>query len=276
MFSKPLVRGFLIVTFVFSWGMWGVVLLCPGSYLDLPALPFFVLGSFGPLVGAAVMRRRRATRRNSGTATGGDPRRLVSSLGLAVCLGAAGAVVSSLATWVTGSGGVNLHAAHAGIYAYLGSPLLFFVVTLVMGPLSEEPGWRGYLQPHLRENMTPLRMSLAFGPLWAVWHLPLFFIDGTYQHSLGVVSPGGLIFLVSTMALTVAVSFAYEQLGGLPAAICVHFMSNLLPVVLGLDSTSALTWDAVGKALLGLALLRVWQRIRHKSPLAKIAGAPAP
>ncbi|MFG3205326.1 type II CAAX prenyl endopeptidase Rce1 family protein [Streptomyces sp. NPDC048192] len=274
-FSKPPVRNFLIVTFTFSWGMWGVALLCPGSYLDLPGLPFFLLGSFGPMIGAAVMRRWRPARPEAGPAVRGSLRCTVSPLVLAVCLGAAGSVISSLATWTTGSAGISLHAGRAGVYAYLGSPLLFFVATLVMGPLSEEPGWRGYLQPHLREHMSPLRMSLAFGPLWALWHLPLFFIDGTYQNSLGVLSTGGLTFLISTTALTVAVAFAYEQLGGLPAAICVHFMSNLLPVVLGLASSAALAWDAVGKILLALVLLRSWHRIRQRQPMTAVAGAAA-
>jgi hypothetical protein len=63
------------------------------------------------------------------------------------------------------------------------------------------------------------------------------------------------MFLISTMGLAVAVSFAFEKLGGLPASIIVHFTANTLPAVLGLDTEANVVWDAVGKVLLAAILL---------------------
>ncbi len=116
-------------------------------------------------------------------------------------------------------------------------------------------------------------MGLFFGPLWAIWHLPLFLIRGTYQNEQGIWSLGGAMFLISTMGLTVAVSFAFEKLGGLPAAIIVHFTANTLPAVLGLTTQANVVWDAAGKALLASVVLRfLWREPGKEEPRA----APRP
>ena len=55
--------------------------------------------------------------------------------------------------------------------------LLFW---LIFGPLPEEPGWRGYALDGLQARRSAWFASLAVGLVWAAWHLPLFFIEGTW------------------------------------------------------------------------------------------------
>lgn len=45
--------------------------------------------------------------------------------------------------------------------------------------VSEEPGWRGVALPLLL-MITPNAAvaSLALGTMWALWHLPMFFVKG--------------------------------------------------------------------------------------------------
>ena len=64
-------------------------------------------------------------------------------------------------------------------------PSVFVIIGFVFGAL-EEPGWRGYAQEGLQRRMSVLAASLIVGVFWAAWHLPLFFITGTYQAGLGV------------------------------------------------------------------------------------------
>ena len=42
----------------------------------------------------------------------------------------------------------------------------------------EEGGWSGYAVPNLQKRFGALRTALILGPLWALWHLPAFFVPG--------------------------------------------------------------------------------------------------
>jgi len=50
---------------------------------------------------------------------------------------------------------------------------LFIVTGLVQG-LGEEPGWRGFALPRLRERFGPLAATLCLFPAWLIWHVPMF------------------------------------------------------------------------------------------------------
>jgi uncharacterized protein len=262
--ERPRIAEFLVVTFTISWGSWAFVLIHGGDHLSGINLPFFVLGSFGPLLaacfirvihGPAAAKRRRSWR--------------TRNVVLALALGSAGTVAALIGGAATGQRTFDAHDAAQALTSYGGSPVLFLLVYLIVGPLSEEPGWRGYLLPRLRLHLTPLKVGLFFGPLWAIWHLPLFLIPGTYQYQQGIWTVGGAMFLISTVGLTVAVSFAFEKLGGLPSSVTVHFMSNTLPAVLGLTTEANVAWDAAGKVLLAaVILLFFWREPGTREPRA--------
>jgi hypothetical protein len=50
--------------------------------------------------------------------------------------------------------------------------------------------------------------------VWALWHLPLFFVDGTYQSNLGV---GTLVFWIFN-----------NNRGCTLSAVMLHFMDNFI------------------------------------------------
>lgn len=72
---------------------------------------------------------------------------------------------------------------------------------LVLGPFSEELGWRGYALDRLQSRFTPLVASLLLGAAWAFWHLPLFFMPGTSQHELAIPFVPFLITLLTMSVL---------------------------------------------------------------------------
>ena len=51
-----------------------------------------------------------------------------------------------------------------------------WLMFIVVNGLGEEIGWRGYAFPMLRRRHGTLAASLLLVPIWAGWHLPLFFL----------------------------------------------------------------------------------------------------
>jgi hypothetical protein len=52
---------------------------------------------------------------------------------------------------------------------------------IFLGGGQEELGWRGYILDPMEERLGPWLGNLVLGVVWAVWHVPLFFIPGTTQ-----------------------------------------------------------------------------------------------
>ena len=73
----------------------------------------------------------------------------------------------------------------------------------------EEIGWRGYALPRLAERLGFRGASVVLGLIWALWHLPLFFLPGAdkYGHSFPV-------WVLSVTALSVALAFLYTNTNG--------------------------------------------------------------
>lgn len=60
-------------------------------------------------------------------------------------------------------------------------PVMLFMLIV---PLLEELGWRGYGVDSLRSRFHFIGTWLWFASLWAAWHIPTFFINHTYMHGL--------------------------------------------------------------------------------------------
>lgn len=71
--------------------------------------------------------------------------------------------------------------------------LLTILFVLVVNGFGEETGWRGLLADQLLARHSLAVTSLAVGVIWAIWHLPLFFIIDTFR-DLGVGGTVGWVF----------------------------------------------------------------------------------
>lgn len=125
-----------------------------------------------------------------------------------------------------GAGGMPEAAAR-----FAGRPLAvvpFLLFTLVFGPLPEEAAWRGYALDRLQKNYSALTSSLVVGVAWTVWHLPPFFIEGSYQHGLGVGTIVFWLFLANLPAQSVIMTWIFNNTGkSTLSAVLFHFMVNL-------------------------------------------------
>ena len=65
------------------------------------------------------------------------------------------------------------------------------IILIIFAGMGEEFGWRGFALPRLQARHNALVSSLIIGALWAIWHIPLYFIEGTTQYDWRM--EGGLI-----------------------------------------------------------------------------------
>ncbi len=114
-----------------------------------------------------------------------------------------------------------------------GWQVLSIVIPFVLAPFLEELGWRGYGVDSLRANFNLFTTSLLFGFLWAMWHLPWFFIKGYYHHGLWDLGPVYVInFFVSILPVAILTNWIYYTNDrSIPAMILFHSMINIFPTV---------------------------------------------
>jgi membrane protease YdiL (CAAX protease family) len=117
----------------------------------------------------------------------------------------------------------------------LSTPLLGVAVFLAFSifpgsALGEEIGWRGYALPRLQARGSALGASLILGPIWALWHLPLW-LAGTLGRTASLYAA----FVVSVIALSVILTWVYNSTGGnLLLVVLLHATFNL-PMTLAMQ-----------------------------------------
>jgi uncharacterized protein len=67
-----------------------------------------------------------------------------------------------------------------------------FVIQLVLFQFAEEVGWTGFLQDRWQDRYSPLKLAALVAVLWAVWHMPDFFVEEGVGLEQAV---GSLLFL---------------------------------------------------------------------------------
>jgi membrane protease YdiL (CAAX protease family) len=86
------------------------------------------------------------------------------------------------------------------------------MIILVLVPVMEELGWRGYGVDSLASKFYLFGTSIIFGVLWSIWHLPVFFIKGSYQSTLLEQSPlFALNFFVGIIPLAIIMNYLYYK-----------------------------------------------------------------
>lgn len=110
---------------------------------------------------------------------------------------------------------------------FLANPILFALVIFLYGPLPEEMGWRGYGIDSLRTRFNLLTASLLLAVIWSIWHIPLFFLEGSYQNQLLNYLPGAIAFFVAIIPAEIITDWLfYKNDRSTLAAIFFHFSIN--------------------------------------------------
>ena len=251
--------GFFLLTFAVTWTAWlaPAALATPGSarFLGVGG-PVFLLGVFAPAFVALALTAYGEGR--AGVA------RLLARIGrwqvgarlylFAITYMAATKLFAALT-----------HRIAMGAWPTFGdTPLPLMLGAILMSTwvqAGEEVGWRGYALPRLATHLGLGGASIVLGVIWALWHLPLFFLQGS--GSDGQSFP---IYLLHVTALSVAMSWLYWKTeGSLLLVMLMHASVNnttgivpaAMPVAVDPMSFegSLVAWVTVGVSSVVAALL---------------------
>jgi hypothetical protein len=231
---------YLAIAFLMAWLLWFVGWLITQHKLSLPLFPVLVVGSFGPLVGALVV-----------TWVDGGPRNALRffarifdlRMGWSVFL-VSFFLLPLLAVIVEFAHALLVHGAPHFTMSLGRAPLDYLFLFILGGTLAEEYGW-SLLSDKLDNVLSLTPSTFVLGVIWAVWHVPLFFI----------ITPGAIqgytpfyIFLTATVSMRFLFAWAYHRGGN-------SILSNML---FHTASNMAYSMVALAPAPADLSTGRLW------------------
>lgn len=166
--------------------------------------------------------------------------------------------------------------ALATLVAYVPGLVLQMITTGV----AEEPGWRDFALPRLQRRYGPLGGTLILGPLWGVWHLPLFFSEWGDWPNVTWLTP--IEFVATCVTFSIILTWVFNRTGeSLPLAMLLHTSVNNFFSIAWAEMFPALgVRDAghaflLGSSLVALVLLIATRgRLGYRQP-AVPASEPA-
>ncbi len=223
---------FFSLTFIFSWIFWSIAIFLNQIYTFFPTIIYYVLGGFGPsFIGIFLTyltknkdevkdfwRRSRDFRR--------------------IGFQWYGVIIILSLTPILIAGGGSLLFNGSGITfdpVFLVS-ILSSVIVLIIGVIAEEFGWRGYVLDTLQRKYTSFNSSMIIGFFWGTWHLPLFFINGTYQQNLGLFSIDFWMFFITIFPHSIIYTVIYNNTNrSILSAMLFHFCINFFGQLFSFD-----------------------------------------
>jgi len=232
---------FFLVTFLFSWVLWtplvlGSLGIIPVSekLLSVVSVPVIMLGAFGPLAGALYDLRHREGK--------GSVRKYLQGfldfnagwkaylLPILIFGG------STFIAWFFPelSGEKRLPMLLPSIWVFI--PCLVFMI--LVGGGQEEFGWRGYALPVLENKFGIWYANIILGVIWALWHIPTWFITGTTQSHMNF---GGFVLLMTGYSFIF--SWIRKISGNRPfSGLYAHGLANaIIPVMPTFNSQDGVT-----------------------------------
>ena len=117
---------------------------------------------------------------------------------------------------------LGLNAPQHWFAPAFGSGFLWFF--LVYNGLGEEIGWRGLALPVLQRHLGSLGGNIAVGVIWALWHLPLFWLRGSFQYGDSI-----LLFVLLLTCWSIIMGMLVNKSGGsILVAILFHESANFI------------------------------------------------
>jgi hypothetical protein len=108
--------------------------------------------------------------------------------------------------------------------------LTMLPINIIYGGL-EEFGWRGTFQKSYliefdkKKNAFPLFLLIQI-PIWAIWHFPLFFIEGTSQFEAGNTIISIIAFSIGIVGVCIIHAIIYRETESILICVILHAFCN--------------------------------------------------
>ena len=251
--------SFFILTFAFSWLLWLPQVLKFNGFPNLPevvGLPG-TFAPFGPALAAFYLTWKKGgksaakTLLKRGWSTAFHKGWLLPAMLL-------GPITALLTATILGSVQGSFSWEH-GVPPAMIFPV--FLMILLTNAIPEEFGWRGFALDLLQERNSAITASLILGVIWSLWHLPLFFIEGTTQAAIPMIE-----YFLQTIVLSILYTWLYNNTGGsLLVVILFHAVANTSAAVVPFWTSELGRWIDFGLLIATTGIvLSVWGT-RHLS-----------
>ncbi|BBG02607.1 MULTISPECIES: CPBP family intramembrane glutamic endopeptidase [Pseudonocardia] len=185
-----------------------------------------------------------------------------------------GVPVAMLVTGFVFSGGRIVMPSLLVVAVYVPALLIQMITT----GLAEEPGWRDFALPRLQRRFGPLAGTMVLGPLWALWHMPLFVTDWGGWPDADWTRPAA--FVLFCLTFNIVMTWVFNRTGeSLPLAMLLHVSVNNFASVVwsemfpALDANRSMQAMAAGSLVVAVVVL-VGTRGRlgydHRNPAAPV------
>ena len=117
--------------------------------------------------------------------------------------------------------GISSMEFNAALPWYL-IPIVFLQAVFIYGG-EEELGWRGVMQPILEKKIPFPIATVITGTVWGIWHIPLWFVEGSSQQNIAF-----SFFLVLGVLLSFFLAALYKRTKCVFACNVFHGLINTL------------------------------------------------
>lgn len=224
---KARILLFLFLCFGFSWSLWGAAILLGTSTAFPLTNLLYVAGVFGPSLAGVIMAlyfyspgEKLAFIRRIFRIPKDSAKLVLMSMFAVIALDLLARSVSG----ILGLGNPLLPLPVASTR----NIFLLFSFTLLLGPVSEELGWRGFFTDTLLQRYDFFPIAAMTGIVWGIWHMPLFFISGSGQNAMGLFTLGFWVFFIMPVVVSFLLLLLYlKTRRSIAAAILIHFTINI-------------------------------------------------
>jgi len=221
--------SFVAITLVISWIIWSPLIILGQNISPVARLILIISGGFGPFLSAIIV-----TVITEGLNGFREWRKRIFKFRV----GAKFYIFAFLYPLILAALAYGLYLLMGGTPADFASlpPWYLYLVGLVfvffLGGGQEEPGWRGFALPKLLSKYSPFIASIIIGVIWTIWHVPLFFVEGSSQAGLPFVW-----YLPGVIAVAVVFTLLYlKSCGSVLPAMVLHAGLNAVADWLSMDS----------------------------------------